>query len=114
MKAQEALDLLTRMEEILLLVVWDLGEDAYGVTIRQRVGELTGRQVSLGSVYGPLERLVERGLLRAVQGDPTPVRGGRRKRFYRLTPKGTKALRQTRRVTDTLWAGKKAWKTGGA
>lgn len=98
------------MEESLLLVVWDLREEAYGVPIRERLGELTGRRPSLGAVYVPLERLVRDGLLRAEEGEPTPVRGGRRKRYYRLTPRGVKALQATRRVTDRLWAGKAQWK----
>jgi len=102
--------LLSRMEESLLLVVWDLRQEAYGVPIRSRLAELTGRRPSVGAVYVPLERLVEQGLLRAEEGEPTPIRGGRRKRFYRLTPRGLKALQETRRVTDRLWAGKTQWK----
>jgi len=52
--------------------------------------------------------------LRTVDSDPTPVRGGRRKRYYRLTPRGLRALKETRKVTERLWAGKTAWKTGRA
>ena len=106
--------LLSRIEEILLLVVWDLRGSAYGVPIRRRVGELTGRRLSVGAVYVPLERLVRDGLLETEEGEPTPVRGGRRKRFYRLTPRGVKALQQTRRLTERLWAGKAQWKAGRA
>jgi len=107
-------ELLSRVEEILLLVVWDLGDGAYGVPIRQRVGRLLGRSLSVGAVYVPLERMMAGGLLRAEEGEPTPVRGGRRKRYYRLTPRGLRALKETRRVTESLWAGKTAWKTGRA
>ena len=106
--------LLSRMEEILLLVVWDLRDTAYGVSIRRRVNELTARRLSVGAVYVPLERLVREGLLKTEEGDPTPVRGGRRKRFYRLTPRGARALEQTRRVTERLWQGKAHWRTGRA
>jgi len=102
--------LLSRMEESLLLVVWDLRQGAYGVPIRRRLAEVTGRRPSVGAVYVPLERLVEQGLLRAEEGEPTPIRGGRRKRYYRLTPRGLKALQETRRVTERLWAGKAEWK----
>ena len=102
--------LLSRMEESLLLVVWDLRQDAYGVPIRRRLAEVTGRRPSVGAVYVPLERLVEQGLLRAEEGEPTPIRGGRRKRYYRLTPRGLKALQETRRVSERLWAGKTQWK----
>jgi PadR family transcriptional regulator, regulatory protein PadR len=99
-------DLLTRMEEILLLVIWELGEGAYGVPIGERVERLLGRELSVGAIYVPLERMVAAGWLRAEEGEPTPVRGGRRKRYYRITAAGAKALRTTRRLTDRIWAGK--------
>jgi DNA-binding PadR family transcriptional regulator len=101
-------ELLTRMEEILLLVIWELGPEAYGVPIGERVERLMGRELSVGAIYVPLERMVESGWLRAEEGEPTPVRGGRRKRFYRLTPSGARALRATRRLTERIWAGKPA------
>jgi DNA-binding PadR family transcriptional regulator len=53
-------------------------------------------------------------LLRVVEGEPTPVRGGRRKRYYRLTAHGLRAIKETRRLTERLWAGKTRWKTGQA
>ena len=101
-------DVLSRIEEILLLAVWELGEGAYGVPIRRRVAELLGRRISVGAVYVPLDRLVAAGLLSAEFGLPTAVRGGRRKRYYRLTPSGVAALRETRRLTRRIWAGKPA------
>ena len=106
--------MLSRVEEILLLVVWDLGDGAYGVPIRQRLGRLLGRSLSVGAVYVPLERMAAAGLLRAEDGEPTPVRGGRRKRFFHITPRGLRALKETRRLTEGLWAGKAAWKAGRA
>jgi len=104
MTRRQSAALLSRIEEILLLAVWELGAEAYGVPIRERAGRLLGRRLSLGAIYVPLERLVERGHLRAVKGEPTPVRGGRRKRFYRVTARGQRALRQTRRVTERAWS----------
>jgi PadR family transcriptional regulator PadR len=104
MSARE-IGVLSRMEEFLLLAVWGLGEGAYGVPIRRRLQRELRRKLSVGAVYVPLERLVARGLRRAATGAPTPVRGGRRKRFYRLTPEGLRALRETRRITQRLWAG---------
>ena len=97
-------DLLSRTEELLLLIVGELGDSAYGVPIRRRLGRVLGRLLSVGAVYVPLERLVREGLLTASAGAPTPVRGGRRKRFYTLTAKGLRALRLTRRVTESAWA----------
>ncbi len=107
-------ELLSRVEEILLLVVWDLGDEAYGVPIRHRLGRMLGRNLSVGAVYVPLERMAAGGLLRTEDGEPTPVRGGRRKRYYRLTPRGLRALKETRRLTERLWAGKASWKAGRA
>ncbi|HEY4666174.1 MAG TPA: helix-turn-helix transcriptional regulator [Anaerolineales bacterium] len=101
-------DVLSRIEEILLLAVWELGEEAYGVPIRRRVEELLNRRLSVGSVYVPLDRMALAGLLSAEFGPPTAVRGGRRKRYYRLTAKGIAALRQTRRLSRRIWAGKPA------
>jgi DNA-binding PadR family transcriptional regulator len=108
MPRAEPPDLLSRIEEILLLAVWELRDGAYGVPIRRRLEELLGRRVSVGAVYVPLDRLLDEGLLSAEFGDPSAVRGGRRKRYYRLTPKGAAALRQTRRITRRIWAGKPA------
>ncbi len=104
MPRRKPLALLTRIEEIVLLVVWDLGAKAYGTRIRARSQRIVGRPLALGAVYGPLARLTERGLLRASWSEPTPVRGGRRKRFYHLTPRGLRALRKTRRATDRAWS----------
>jgi len=101
-------EVLSRIEEILLLAVWELGEEAYGVPIRGRVEELLDRRLSVGSVYVPLDRMVEAGLLSAEFGEPTAVRGGRRKRYYRVRPKGAAALRETRRLSRRIWAGKPA------
>ena len=101
-------EVLARIEEILMLAVWELGDEAYGVPIRRQAEELLGRRISVGSVYVPLGRMVEAGLLSAEFGQPTAVRGGRRKRYFRVTPKGAAALRETRRLTRRIWAGKPA------
>jgi PadR family transcriptional regulator, regulatory protein PadR len=97
-------ELLSRIEELILLVVGELGQEAYGVPIRRRLGRVLGRKLSVGAVYVPLERMLGQGLLAAETGNPTPVRGGRRKRFYHLTAKGRRALHQTKRVTQSAWA----------
>lgn len=97
--------MLTRMEEILLLTVWRLQQDAYGLAIRRQVSKLLDKNVSVGAVYIPLERLAKRGLLETWESEPTQKRGGRRKRFYKLTPKGLAALNAVRRVHDEAWGG---------
>jgi len=97
--------LLSKQEEQILLAVWRLGNEAYGVPIRKYLKEVTGQNVSIGGIYVPLDRLVRKGFLEAFQSDPRPERGGMSRRYYRLTGDGIKALEETRRVHDTLWKG---------
>lgn len=96
---------LTRFEEQILLSVWKLGESAYGTSIYQHIRALTGRKLAIGGIYFPLERLVKKDYLAAVQGRPEPVRGGQSKRYYRLTEKGLEALIKTRTIQDRFWKG---------
>lgn len=97
--------MLTRIEELLLLTVWRLQADAYGLSIRRQVSRLLGRKVSVGAVYIPLERLAKRGFLATWESEPTAKRGGRRKRFYKLTPKGLAALNTVKRIHEQAWSG---------
>ena len=97
--------MLTRMEELLLLAVWRLQQDAYGLSIRRHVAKLLGKKVSVGAVYIPLERLARKGLLDSWESEPTAKRGGRRKRFYKLTPKGLAALNTVKRIHEQAWSG---------
>ena len=80
-------------EHLLLLALVRLGDDTYGVPIREELETRTGRVVSPGAIYTALDRLELRGLVRSQLGEPTPARGGKRKRCYRLTAKGSAALR---------------------
>ena len=97
------MEFLTRMEEILLLTVQRLDPEAYGVTIRAAVEELLGKSVSVGAVYVPLDRLAERGYLETHYGAPTPERGGRRKKYFKLTQRGINILGETKALNDALW-----------
>ena len=99
------MNLLSRIEEIILLTIWKLKSNAYGVPIREYISELTGKYWSIGSIYVPLDRLVEKGLVSTRQGEPTKRRGGRSKRFYQVTPEGVKVLNEMREVQETLWKG---------
>jgi DNA-binding PadR family transcriptional regulator len=83
---------LGEFEQLVLLGLLRLGEQAYGVTIRQEIERRTGRDVSIGSVYTTLDRLERKGYLRSWKGVPTPERGGRRKKHYALEPAGEQAL----------------------
>lgn len=98
------MDVLTRREELLLLAVFKLEEEAYGLAIRDQLNEMTGTDHSVGAVYTPLKRLARRGLLETRKGEPTEERGGRSKRFYRLTARGVRALQEVRRLTESAWS----------
>jgi PadR family transcriptional regulator PadR len=97
--------MLTRMEEILLLSVWKLQSEAYGLAVKQHVSRLLGRDLSVPAVYVPLKRLAKLGYLESWQSDPTPNRGGRRARYYRLSRKGLTALNQVKLVHEECWSG---------
>jgi PadR family transcriptional regulator PadR len=94
---------LSRQEELMLLSIWKLGEKAYGVTIRQDVTDLTGKYWSIGAVYDVLDRLTRKGLVSAVVGDPVKARGGKSKRFYRITKSGFKELEDVRTLQQKAW-----------
>lgn len=97
--------LLTRTEEMLLLTVCKLQDDAAGMQIRKALEAVTGKRYSIGGIYVPLDRLVRKGLLHAYEQGPTPERGGRRKRLYEVTTAGLAALREVRQVEEALWSG---------
>jgi DNA-binding PadR family transcriptional regulator len=90
---------------MLLLALLRLGEEAYGVTIAQELEEQTGREVVVASVYATLDRLEERGLVTSRLGDPTPERGGRAKRYFRISADGIREVRDARRCLMNLWKG---------
>jgi DNA-binding PadR family transcriptional regulator len=91
-------------EQIVLLAVVALGDGAYAVPVRREILRHTGRDVSRGAVYITLDRLQAKGYLASRQGDPTPARGGRARRYYRVTPAGLAAVRRARTALDRLWA----------
>ncbi len=96
---------LGEMELMVLLAVVRLGDDAYGVPISQELLNLAGREVAVGSIYAALDRLGEKGFVTSKLGDPTPERGGRAKRYFRVTPAGARALTMTRTALTNLWSG---------
>jgi DNA-binding PadR family transcriptional regulator len=94
---------LGEFELMILLAVIHLGEEAYGVPISRELEAQRERDVSLGSVYAALERLEGKGLVSSSLGDPTPERGGKAKRFFRITREGLRQVHETRRVLTRLW-----------
>jgi PadR family transcriptional regulator PadR len=96
---------LGEFEQVVLLAILRLGEDAYAVSIREEILRCTGRDVSRGSVYITLDRLETKGFLRSRLADPTPERGGRAKRYYELRSPAVEALKESRRALVALWRG---------
>ena len=96
---------LGQFELMVLLALMRLGDDAYGVTIADELEQQTGREVVVASVYATLERLQERGLVSSSLGDATPERGGRAKRYFRITGAGLSEVRDARRSLLSLWKG---------
>jgi len=88
-------------EQLILMALVRLGPEAYGVTVRQEIEQRTGRTISAGALYTALDRMEKRGLVTSRLGDPTPQRGGKRKRLYTLEPAGERALA---RVYESLRA----------
>jgi DNA-binding PadR family transcriptional regulator len=94
---------LGEFELMILLSVIKLGEQAYGVPISRELETQRGRDVSIGSVYAALERLESKGLVSSTLGDPTPERGGKAKRYFRVTKAGLRQVHETRLVLTKLW-----------
>jgi DNA-binding PadR family transcriptional regulator len=96
---------LGEFEQALLLAIVHLGDDAYGVTIRQEIEARTGRDIAIGALYTSLDRLERKGFARSRMSDPTPERGGRSKRHFRIQPAGAMALREARTRHQRMWDG---------
>ena len=96
---------LTPIEERVLVATHRLGEDAYGMTIRQVAEELSGRPTSIGAVYMALERLEHDGLVRSWIGEASPERGGRAKKHFAVTGAGVRALQVCRAAHTSLYEG---------
>jgi PadR family transcriptional regulator, regulatory protein PadR len=91
-------------EELVLLAVHGLAEEAYGMTVQQVLERETGRVVSLGPVYTVLDRLEGKGLVRSAMVEGTPTRGGRSRRVFRLTAAGNRALTELREIRARLYS----------
>ncbi len=95
---------LTRNEEWILLSIWKLKENAYGVTIRQSFKRITGKTLNFGSLYNTLYRMVQRGLVSSGESDPQARPGGRRRILYMLTEAGDKALAEAQETQRSAWS----------
>jgi DNA-binding PadR family transcriptional regulator len=96
---------LGEFEQIVLLAILRLGDEAYGVPIRLEIERRTGRAVTVGALYRTLDRLQDKRYVSSAFSDPTPERGGRSKRYFKLRPLGLKTLRASREALTAMWAG---------
>lgn len=96
---------LGEFEQIVLLALVRLHNNAYGMSIRQEIEVRAGRDVSIGAVYTTLERLEEKGLVSSRRGEATAERGGRAKRYFRIKAPGILALNQSKRTFERMWSG---------
>lgn len=96
---------LGELERLIMLAILALGDDAYGASIRREIESRTGRDVAVGAIYTALERLERRGAVRSSIGDPTPERGGRRRKHYVLEPSGATDLGRSLRAIDDMTHG---------
>jgi PadR family transcriptional regulator len=100
-------DVLGAFEQAVLLAIVRLRDEAYGRAILKEVQERLGRNVAAGAVHATLERLENKGLVGSRLGSGTPIRAGRPRRYYRLQPRGVRALNEARAAAETLWRGLK-------
>lgn len=98
-------DILGAFEQAVLLAIVRLGEDAYGRAVLKEVQVRLDRDVAAGAVHATLDRLENKGLVGSRLGSGTPIRSGRPRRFYRLLPRGFRALNETRAAVESLWRG---------
>ena len=99
------MEVLSRADEILLLAILRLKDNAYGVSIVKEVEQRTGKKLKLGGLWVSLDILAKRGLVGKRLGDPIPKRGGRSKIYYSLTPAGLRALERVNEFNQSLWKG---------
>ncbi len=98
---------LGEFEELVLLTIANLGEDAYGLAILRDINERAKRNLSIGAIHSTLTRLEEKGFITSYQGEPTKERGGRRKRYFELTSSAITGLNDMKSLRDQLWANAK-------
>ena len=96
---------LGELEQIVLLAVLRLGDEAYAVPILEQIEAQTGRNVARGALYTALDRLETKGCLRSRVGEPLPERGGRARRYFSVTPGAVRALKASRLALMRLWHG---------
>ena len=92
-------------EQLVLLALMRLGNYAYGMEVREEIEKRTGREVSYGAVYTTLDRLERKGFVTYRMGETTPERGGRARKYFKVSPAGVNALRESRDELTVMWQG---------
>ena len=95
--------LLSRLDELLLNCILRLEENAYTFMIHEKLKEITGKKWAFGAIFTSIDRLEKKGYIKSYLGDETPERGGRRKRFYKLSRNGLEALAEIRKINKSMW-----------
>jgi DNA-binding PadR family transcriptional regulator len=96
---------LTKHEELILLAILRLRENAYIVTLRRHIKEITGKSINYGSLCNTLSALIRKGYIKSRESEPLPRQGGRRKVLYTLTAEGKRALKQAYDIQQRAWEG---------
>ena len=94
---------LTKAEELVLLTIWKMRNDAYGVALKRKIKEETGKEIPYGTLYFLLDQLRAKEYVSKMAGEPTPIRGGRSKTFYRITSEGKDALKKALEMYQKVW-----------
>lgn len=96
---------LGEFEQFLLLAILRLGDNAYGSTIRQLLADSISRDVTIGALYTTLERLEKKGLVESRMGESTSERGGRAKKYFKVSAQGQSALKRSKQALSNMWQG---------
>ena len=94
---------ISKAEEMVLLAILRLGDEAYGVSIRRRIHKDSGKDYTYGTLYGLLRQMDQKGYIRKSKGEPLPKKGGRGKSYFRLTPAGIRALKEAAELHRRVW-----------
>ena len=94
---------ISKAEEMVLLAIWRVTDDAYGVSIRRQIRKVTGKDYTYGTLYGLLRQMDHKGYVQKIKGDPLPKKGGRSKTYFRLTPAGIRALKDAIILHKRMW-----------
>ena len=96
---------LTKLEEVVMIAIWNLGDDTYGVKIKKKVHEITGKEYFYNTLYTTFDQLIRKGFIVKDYGEPTAVRGGKRKVFFQITKEGMVALENAFERQSRVWGG---------